>query len=121
MLSDYQKEVLDEMVQNRTLIYRNEQYNIPDGISFDEVKEAFINRYAKKLNDYLLEPFGKAILQRRDPRPAIETALESFAIQIESIFSQLYLTAPAKDIIRNQLLENLEDRYKDCIGQIKKK
>ena len=109
---DYQKEVFDGMVQNHTLIYCDEHYNIPDGISDDEVKEAFQNRYSEKMNDFLTEPFGKAMVRGAETRPIVDSALERFANQIISDCKMLYITPPDKDRIKEFLSDNLEDHYK---------
>ena len=109
---DYQKEVFDGMEQNHTLYYCDEHYDIPDGISNDEVKEVLQNRYSEKMNDYLAEPFGKAMIRGTGTRSIVDSALEKFANQIISDCKMLYLTPPDKDRIIEVLSDNLSDCYK---------
>lgn len=114
-LEDYQREVLDGMVQNQTLIYNNEHYEIPDGISDDEVKEALQNRYSEKLNEYLTKPFGKAMIRGAETRSIVDSAVEKFTNQIISDCKMLYITPPVKDRIKEFLSDNLKDHYKKNI------
>lgn len=115
-LADYKKEVEDEMVQNQTISFHDGHYNVPEDISYEEVKEALIRRYAEKLNDYVREPFGRAKLSGRNPRPAIERAIKNFADAISSECEMLYLTPPDTQTVFAQLVDKLEDHYKECLG-----
>lgn len=79
------------------------------------MKEALQIRYSEKMNDYLAEPFGKAMIRGAETRPIVDSALERFANQIISDCKMLYITPPVKDRIKDFLSDKLKDHYKKNI------
>ena len=110
-MKDYQKAVLEEMVQSQTLTRYNEQYQANEGISDEEIQTALITRYATKLNEALNEPYGRAVINGHDSHAIIKDYVDAFADLILEDCAKLWITRPDRDKIITNLREALDKRY----------
>ena len=110
-MNDYQNEVLNEMVDAQTLVFNDGKYFVEEGVSDSEVQEALIGRYSSKMNEYLIEPYGQAMIHQKSSDDVIEQAIDQFANQIEKDCEMLCVNVPLRGCLFKHFYKALEDRF----------
>lgn len=104
------KEVYQEMTQNGTLTLFEGYYDIPDGMDYDDVREAFVNRYAQKINEELHEPYWSARING-NPTEIINNELERFVGLINNSCQEFDLHTIDEQQLLVLLREKLDKQF----------
>jgi len=103
--------VFDEMCVNGTLAHSQNGFEVPQGISGEEVRSAFINRLSSELNEELQEPYGRARLKERSTDSIITDGIKRFYNLIIKMCNSLFISVPEEEETIATLRDNLDPRY----------
>lgn len=107
---DIRDEVLQGMCKSGTLS-GNPPY-IPDDVNIEEVRAAFFERYAEKMNEELKEPYGRARIWGAETESVKNECVDRFANLINSACQDLFLQPYPYEELKEHLYSRLIERYK---------
>ena len=115
-LLDYWNAIVDDMIQNEYFVRLEGGFEIPDSVKPDEVEHALVRRAIKHINDSLVIPSRQAgIRDEQVSQRVVNETLGFFLDRIVELGQKKCLSFSSKEVIRNQLVNGLENEYRDII------